>query len=65
MPGLFTETGMDHDAQVLEIVIFIIIIVVVVVVVVVSCHKSFPPCTSLEPTVTPPPLRLQFFPYYV
>jgi hypothetical protein len=58
MPGLFTETGMDHEAQVLESII------IVVVVVVVSCHESFPPCTSLEPSVIPT-AQTAVFPYYV
>jgi len=47
--------------------ISISIIVVVVVVVVVSCHRSFLPGTSPEPTVIPiiqaSSFRLLYFPY--
>jgi hypothetical protein len=49
--------------------ILIIVVVVVVVVVVVSCHRPFPPGTSLEPVVTPTAqassFTLQYFPYYL
>jgi len=47
---------MDHEVQVLEsfiIIVIIIIIIAAAAAAAVSCHKSFPPCTSLESMAIP------------
>jgi len=50
--------------------IFIVLIIIIIIIIIdVSCHRSFLPGNSLEPTVIPTAqassFTLQYFPYYV
>jgi hypothetical protein len=59
MPGLFTETGTDHEAQFLES--FIIIMFLLLLFLVTSLFLL----VRLFNQWLSPPLRLKYFPYYV
>ena len=54
---------------IITIIIIIIIIIVIIIIIIVSCHRPFPPGTSLEPALIPTAqassFTMQYFPYYV